>query len=72
MDTQLMLAVNSDNCNLDYVNTGNSYSFDRICRACLTERGELRSLFEDRLNEMLMSFAAVQVSFDIFNAYNLF
>lgn len=44
MDTQLMLAVNSDNCNLDYVNTGNSYSFDRICRACLTERGELRSI----------------------------
>lgn len=34
---------------------------DKICRACLTEKGDMRPLFGACLDEMLHSFASVQV-----------
>lgn len=35
---------------------------DKICRACLAEKGDMRPLFGACLDEMLNSFAGVQVS----------
>lgn len=37
-------------------------NLDRICRACLSERTEMRPLFGACLDEMLISFANIQVS----------
>lgn len=34
---------------------------DKICRACLTEKGDMRPLFGACLDEMLHSFASIQV-----------
>lgn len=34
---------------------------DKICRACLTEKGDMRPLFGACLDEMLVSFASIQV-----------
>lgn len=34
---------------------------DKICRACLTEKGDMRPLFGACLDEMLLSFAAIEV-----------
>lgn len=61
MDNQLIIDMNGGQCDLNYVQFDNINSFDRICRTCLTERGELRSLFNERIIEMLMSFTSVQV-----------
>lgn len=36
---------------------------DRICRACLMERGDMRPLYGACLDEMLNSFASVEVIF---------
>ncbi|KAJ8956848.1 hypothetical protein NQ318_014262 [Aromia moschata] len=35
---------------------------DKICRACLTEKGDMRPLFGACLDEMLHSFASIEVS----------
>lgn len=35
---------------------------DKICRACLTEKGDMRPLFGACLDEMLISFASLQVN----------
>lgn len=35
---------------------------ERICRACLSERSDMRPLFGACLDEMLVSFAGIQVS----------
>lgn len=48
----------------------NNFDINKICRACLTEKGEMRSVFmQDEttgqamiLAEMLMGFSSVQVS----------
>lgn len=34
---------------------------DRICRACLSEKGDMKPLFGACLDEMLLSFANIQV-----------
>lgn len=34
---------------------------DKICRACLTEKGDMRPLFGACLDEMLRSFATIEV-----------
>lgn len=36
---------------------------DKICRACLTEKGDMRPLFGACLDEMLVSFASIQVRY---------
>lgn len=36
---------------------------DKICRACLTEKGDMRPLFGACLDEMLVSFAGIEVIF---------
>lgn len=36
---------------------------DKICRACLTEKGDMKPLFGACLDEMLVSFASIQVQF---------
>jgi hypothetical protein len=38
---------------------------DKICRACLTEKGDMRPLFGACLDEMLVSFASVQVIYTL-------
>lgn len=40
---------------------------DKICRACLTEKGDMKPLFGACLDEMLVSFASIQVN--LFTSY---
>lgn len=35
---------------------------DKICRACLSEKGDMKPLFGACLDEMLVSFANIQVN----------
>lgn len=35
---------------------------DKICRACLMEKGDMKPLFGTCLDEMLMSFASIKVT----------
>lgn len=39
---------------------------DRICRACLTEKGDMKPLYGACLDEMLVSFASIQVQYTSF------
>lgn len=40
---------------------------DRICRACLSEKGDMKPLFGACLDEMLLSFANIQVKCQLLN-----
>lgn len=45
---------------------------DKICRACLTEKGDMRPLFGACLDEMLVSFASIQVILKQIGVYLVF
>lgn len=38
---------------------------DKICRACLSEKGDMKPLFGACLDEMLVSFANIQVNVNL-------
>lgn len=38
---------------------------DKICRACLSEKGDMKPLFGACLDEMLLSFANIQVNVSV-------
>lgn len=59
MDLPLMLGISEQKgSTLNYTT-----DFQRICRTCLAERVDLQSVFNDRVNEMLISFATIQVGY---------
>lgn len=45
---------------------------DRICRACLSEKGDMKPLFGACLDEMLLSFANIQVKCQHYQYYTCF
>ena len=58
--------ISTENSNNIHITEENLLiQLNKICRCCLTEKNDLRSLFDDQncIPEMIMTFASVQVSF---------
>lgn len=62
---------------MDIKNDTDQFNINKICRACLTEKGEMRSIFLPdesigqamQLADMIMGFSTVQVIFSVYLKY---